>query len=136
MVSWGRATVARGSSSFGSQGLPGRRGWVSQASGHCLEGCPAAHCWEAGWACWCNRAVELAKVVIDKRRVRMKECLRGWGTKTDVGGGGGGGGGKVGGESVNEEEARVVWRVGGAGGKVTDRKKGWDGRRGRREGNK
>lgn len=28
-----------------------------------------ARCWEAGWPCWCNRAVELAKVVTDKRKV-------------------------------------------------------------------
>lgn len=60
MVNWGRATVVLGSSSFGSRGLPGRRGWASQAAGHCWEGPPVARCWEAGWPCWHNRAGEEA----------------------------------------------------------------------------
>ncbi len=73
MVSWGRATVAQGSSSFESQGPAGRRGWVSQAVGRCWGGHPEARCWEAGWPCWCNRAREEAgeqSKVGDVRRVR------------------------------------------------------------------
>lgn len=59
-VSWERATVAQGSSSFGSQGPAGRRGWASQAEGRCWGAHPEARWWEAGWPCWCNRAREEA----------------------------------------------------------------------------
>lgn len=56
-MSWGRATVGQGSSSFGIQGPAGRHGLASQAEGRCWVGHPGAHCWEAGWPCWCSRAV-------------------------------------------------------------------------------
>lgn len=64
MANWERATVAGGSSSFGSQGLPGRRGWGSQAEEHCWVGYLLAHCWEAGWVCWGSRA----KKIVEKQR--------------------------------------------------------------------
>lgn len=54
--SWGRAAAALGSSSSGSQGLPGRRERGSQAEARCFEGHPAGRRWEANWPCWCNRA--------------------------------------------------------------------------------
>lgn len=77
MVSWGRATVVPGSSSFGSQGLPGRHGWASQVEGRYWEGHPVAHCWESGWPCWCNRAREGAgeqtQVYDEGEMCRVKE---------------------------------------------------------------
>lgn len=53
MVSWGRATVALGSSSFETQ--LDKRVWVPQAGGRYWEGHPVTHCSEAGWFCCCNR---------------------------------------------------------------------------------
>lgn len=53
MASWGRATVAPGSSSFETR--PDKRARAPRAGGRCWEGRPAPHCLEAGWFCCCNR---------------------------------------------------------------------------------
>lgn len=53
VVSWGRATVALGSSSFETR--PDKHAWAPQAGGRYWEGRPVAHCSVAGWLCCCNR---------------------------------------------------------------------------------
>lgn len=52
-ASWGRATVAPGSSSFETR--LDKRAWAPQAGGRYWEERPAPHCLEAGWFCCCNR---------------------------------------------------------------------------------
>lgn len=91
-------TVAEGSSPSGSQGLPGRRGWVSQAGGHCWVGHLVARCWEAGWP-GCRRAV--VAVVLGSFveavgwQTQQKGAARG-GTRAAKGPGRGQGGGLTG----------------------------------------
>lgn len=58
MVSWGRATVAPGSSSLVTR--PDRRVWAPQAGGRCWEGRPVTRCSEAGWFCCCKRTEQEA----------------------------------------------------------------------------
>lgn len=76
MESWGKAAAVPGSSSSGSQGLPGRHEQVSRAEGRCFEGLPADRCWEANWPCWCNRAGKESDTGIrgEEKMVVEEEC--------------------------------------------------------------